>query len=41
MMLETPFYTHVTFKSVEVPGIEPATSWLVVRDADLSANVAV
>ena len=34
----TPIQPKSTFKIVEVPGIESATSSLVVRHADHSAN---
>ena len=36
-----PFQTYSTFKIVEVPGIKHATSWLVIRHTDFSANEVV
>ena len=37
----TPFNTESTIKIVELLRIEPATTWLKVRHADLSAKEAV
>ena len=36
-----PFLDLIHFKIVELPGIEPVTSWLLARHIDHSANEAV